>query len=383
MSDSEHFDTLIVGAGFAGSVMAERLAARLGQRVLVVDRRPHIAGNAYDEADEHGVLVHRYGPHIFHTQSAKVVDYLSRFTGWRTYEHRVLAQLEGGLRVPMPINRTTINLLYGLDLRTEEDVVAFLADRAEPVEYVRTSEDAVVSKVGRELYETFFRGYTRKQWQRDPSELHASVCGRLPTRTNTDDRYFTDDFQQMPLAGYTRMFERILDHPRIEVCLSTDLEDVRGEVAYDHLVYTGPIDAFFGYRFGALPYRSLEWELETVETPDRGLVQPCASINFPSENVAHTRITEYRWLTGQTHTASTLAVEYPRTEGDPYYPIPNQETRGLYKRYAALAAELPEVTFVGRLARYQYLNMDQVVGQALATFEGLVDSGAVAEVPVA
>ncbi len=383
MSDSEHFDTLIVGAGFAGSVMAERLAARLGQRVLVVDRRPHIAGNAYDEADEHGVLVHRYGPHIFHTQSAKVVDYLSRFTGWRTYEHRVLAQLEGGLRVPMPINRTTINLLYGLDLRTEEDVVAFLADRAEPVEYVRTSEDAVVSKVGRELYETFFRGYTRKQWQRDPSELHASVCGRLPTRTNTDDRYFTDDFQQMPLAGYTRMFERILDHPRIEVRLSTDLEDVRGEVAYDHLVYTGPIDAFFGYRFGALPYRSLEWELETVETPDRGLVQPCASINFPSENVAHTRITEYRWLTGQTHTASTLAVEYPRTEGDPYYPIPNQETRGLYKRYAALAAELPEVTFVGRLARYQYLNMDQVVGQALATFEGLVDSGAVAEVPVA
>ena len=383
MSVSDHFDTLIVGAGFAGSVMAERLAERLGQRVLVIDRRPHIAGNAYDEADEHGVLVHRYGPHIFHTKSAKVVDYLSRFTQWRPYEHRVLAQLDGGLRVPMPINRTTINLLYGLDLRTEEDVAAFLADRAEPMEYVRTSEDAVVSKVGRELYETFFRGYTRKQWQRDPSELHASVCGRLPTRTNTDDRYFTDDFQQMPLGGYTRMFERILDHPRIEVRLSTDLEDVRDELAYDHLVYTGPIDAFFGYRFGALPYRSLEWELETVETPDRGLVQPCASINFPSEEVAHTRITEYRWLTGQAHTASTLAVEYPRTEGDPYYPIPNEETRELYKRYAALGAQLPDVTFVGRLARYQYLNMDQVVGQALATFESLVDSGVVAEVPAA
>src|SRR5215212_6662219 len=196
------YDVLVVGAGYAGSVIAERLASRCGLSSLVIDRRDHIAGNAYDYVDEHGVLVHKYGPHIFHTNSEKVVDYLSQFTDWRPYEHRVLASVEGQL-VPMPINRTTINMLYGLGLTTEEEVSQFLAERAEPVEYIRTSEDVVVAKVGRELYEKFFRGYTRKQWQRDPSELHSSVCARIPIRTNTDDRYFTDSFQKMPLEGYT------------------------------------------------------------------------------------------------------------------------------------------------------------------------------------
>jgi UDP-galactopyranose mutase len=370
------YDVLVAGAGYAGSVMAERLASQRDARVLVVDRRPHIAGNAYDYIDEHGVLVHAYGPHIFHTKSKRVVDYLSRFTDWSPYEHRVVAEVDGK-HVPVPINRTTINELYGLDLRTDDDVEAFYAERREPIEHVRTSEDTVVAKVGRDLYEKFFRGYTRKQWDRDPSELHASVCGRIPVRTNTDDRYFTDWHQAMPTEGYTAMFERILDHPNIDVSLSTDIGDVRDEVEHGHLVYTGPIDAFFGYRFGRLPYRSLEWELRNEPTPDGGHVLPAGSINYPSEDVPHTRVTEFRRLTGQTpHPSSTLAVEFPRSEGDPYYPIPRDDTRALYRKYEALAGELRDVTFVGRLARYQYLNMDQVVGQALSAFAKLAARGA-------
>jgi UDP-galactopyranose mutase len=372
------YDVLVVGAGYAGAIMAERLASQRGQRVLVVDRRPHIAGNAHDYLDEHGVLVHAYGPHIFHTKSHAVVDYLSQFTDWRPYEHRVTAEVDGK-RLPLPINRTTINELYGLDLRTDEEVEAFYADRREPIAHVRTSEDTVVAKVGRDLYEKFFRGYTRKQWARDPAELHASVCGRIPVRTNTDDRYFTDWHQAMPADGYTAMFERILAHPNIDVSLGTPFEDVRSEVDHRQLVYTGPIDAYFGYRFGRLPYRSLEWELRSEPTPDGGLVQPSASVNYPSEDVPYTRVTEFRWLTGQTpHASSTLAVEFPRSEGDPYYPIPHESTRALYRKYEALAAELPDVTFVGRLARYQYLNMDQVVGQALSAFAKIGAAGRLA-----
>ena len=367
------YDTLVVGAGYAGSIMAEQLAARCGQRVLVIDRRDHIAGNAYDYHDEHGVLVHRYGPHIFHTNSEKVVQYLSQFTEWRPYEHRVLAHVDGK-NVPIPINRTTINLLYGLDLSTDEDVERFLAERAEPVDYIRNSEDVVVAKVGRELYETFFRGYTRKQWQRDPSELAASVCARIPIRTNTDDRYFTDSFQKVPAEGYTAMFARMLDQPGIDVQVDTDYYEIAGELEYDHLVWTGPIDRFFDHRFGELPYRSLEFELVNEPTPDGALLFPAGQMNEPSEDVPYTRRSEFRHITGQTHGTSTYAVEYSRAEGDPYYPIPNDETRALYKRYEALAADLPDVTFVGRLARYQYLNMDQVVGQALSTAERLIAS---------
>ena len=367
----DSFDVLVVGAGYAGSVIAERLATQTEQRVLVVDRRDHVAGNAYDYHDEHGVLVHRYGPHIFHTTSAKVVDYLSQFTDWRPYEHRVRSRVDGKL-LPIPINRTTVNELYGLSLETDAEVTAFYDDRAESVAHVRTSEDVVVSKVGRELYEKFFRGYTRKQWQRDPSELHASVTARVPTRTNADDRYFTDWFQQMPADGYAAMFERILADPRIEVRLDTDFADVRDEVQYSHLVYTGPIDAYFDHRFGALPYRSLEFEVRNVATPDGGLVQPVAIINEPSEDVPYTRTTEYRHMTGQTHSSSSLHLEYPRSEGDPYYPIPSDDARALYRRYQAVAERESDVTFVGRLARYQYLDMDQVVGQALSAYAKLV-----------
>jgi UDP-galactopyranose mutase len=358
------YDVMVVGAGFAGSVMAERLAADGAKRVLVVDRRPHIAGNAYDRFDEHGVLIHQYGPHIFHTNSDEVVQYLSRFTKWHTYEHRVLADING-LLVPMPINRTTLNLLYDADLQSDEQAAAFLATRAEPVDVIRTSADVVISAVGRELYETFFQGYTRKQWGMDPSELDKSVTARVPTRTNTDDRYFTDKFQAMPADGYTRMFERILDHPNIDVLLGVDYSEARAAYPHRHLVFTGPIDEYFGHRFGRLPYRSLHFRHEHRKA-DR--FQDVAVVNFPAEHVAHTRITEYKYLTGQTCRGTSLTYEYPSADGDPYYPIPCPENQELFKRYEALALAEQDVTFVGRLATYRYYNMDQIVGQALATY---------------
>ena len=373
------YDTLIVGAGYAGSIVAERLASELGHRVLVIDRRDHIAGNAFDYIDDNGVQVHKYGPHIFHTNSTKVVDYLSRFTEWRPYEHRVLASVDGKW-LPMPINRDTVNRLYGLDLKTEEDVEAFYAERREEREMLLTSEDSVVAKVGWDLYEKFFRGYTRKQWELDPKDLHASVTARIPIRTNTDDRYFTDTWQRMPADGYTAMFERILDHPDIDIRTGTDYEEARDDTEFGHLVWTGPIDEYFGHRFGPLPYRSLHFDLETVETPGGGFHFPVGSINEPSEEIPYTRRTEFRHLSGQEGLErSTIAVEYPRSEGDPYYPIPREQNRALFKRYRALADEIAdEVTFCGRLGNYQYLNMDQVTAQALTTFERMVTDQRVA-----
>lgn len=359
-----HYDYLIVGAGFAGAVMAERLASQLDKHVLVIDKRPHIGGNAYDFINDAGVLMHQYGPHIFHTNSDDIFAYLSQFTSWRAYEHRVLARI-GDQHVPIPINRTTLNALYGLDLKTDEDAAAYLASRAEPVANVRTSEDVVIAAVGRELYELFFRGYTRKQWALDPSELDKSVTARVPTRTNTDDRYFTDRFQYMPLDGYTKMFSRMLEHPNIELRLGVDFERVRDAVSYDKLIYTGPIDAYYGYRYGKLPYRSLRFRHETV---DGEQFQPVGTVNYPDERVPYTRITEYKHLTGQAHERTTITYEYPCSEGDPYYPIPRAENQALFKRYEALARAEKDVHFVGRLATYRYYNMDQVVGQALSLF---------------
>ncbi|MDR5733327.1 UDP-galactopyranose mutase [Caballeronia sp. LZ025] len=365
---AEGFDYLIVGAGFAGSVMAERLAAQYGQRVLIVDRRPHIGGNAYDEHNSDGVLIHRYGPHIFHTNAQRVVDYLSRFTEWRPYRHRVLASVDGML-VPMPINLTTLNLLYSLNLSPEQ-AEAFLAARAEPVSEIRTSEDVVVNKVGRELYEKFFRCYTRKQWGIDPSDLDRSVTARVPIRTTTEDSYFNDVFQCMPREGYTRMFEKMLSHPNIEVKLGTDYKEVRKRVNFGKLIYTGPIDEYFDHCLGKLPYRSLIFRHETL---DQEFFQSVAVVNYPSESVRHTRITEYKHLTGQQHRKTSITYEYPNDEGDPYYPIPRPANAALFKRYQALAEFHPEVTFAGRLGSYRYYNMDQVVAQALSTVERIAE----------
>ncbi len=362
------FDYLIVGAGFAGSVLAERLASQLGKRVLICDKRPHIGGNAYDCYDDAGVLIHKYGPHIFHTNCARIFEYLSQFTRWRPYEHRVIAHVDGKL-LPFPINVDTVNRLYGLSL-TGEDVVDFFKKRAKTNGTVRTSEDAVVSKIGVELYEKFFKNYTRKQWGLDPSELDAAVAARVPARTNHDDRYFTDDYQFMPLHGYTRMFEAMLSHPKITTVIGTDYRELLNEVRYRDMIYTGPVDAFFDYRFGKLPYRSLEFELKTF---DQEVFQPGAVINYPNEH-AYTRCTEFKYLTGQKHHATSVVYEYPRAEGDPYYPVPRPENAELYRRYKKLADTTPNVHFVGRLATYRYYNMDQVVGQALAVFHDIAKS---------
>jgi UDP-galactopyranose mutase len=361
------YDYLVIGAGFAGSVIAERLASQHDAHVLVVDRRPHVGGNAYDHLDEAGVLIHQYGPHIFHTNSDEIVDYLSQFTEWRPYEHKVLAEVRGQL-VPIPINRTTLNKLFDLDLKTDEEAAAYLASRAETVEEIKTSEDVVINAVGRELYELFFQGYTRKQWGIDPSGLDKAVTARIPTRTNTDDRYFGDKHQIMPKHGYTAMFNRMLDHPNIDVLLSTDYKDVIEEIDAGHVVFTGPIDEYFEFRFGKLPYRSLRFEHKVV---DQGQYQPVAVVNYPDPQVPYTRITEYKHLTGQSHSKTSITYEYPSAEGDPYYPIPRAENQALFKKYEALADSTAGVTFVGRLATYRYYNMDQVVGQALATFRRL------------
>ena len=368
----QEFDYLVVGAGFAGATIAERVARGVGKRVLLVDRRNHIGGNAYDHYDDAGILVHRYGPHIFHTNSREVFDYLSRFTEWRPYEHRVRASVDGRL-VPLPINLDTINELYGLSLSVPE-LEAFLTAVAEPVERIRTSEDVVVSKVGRDLYLKFFRNYTRKQWGLDPSELDASVAARVPARLNRDDRYFTDAYQAMPLHGYTRMFERMLDHPNVKVLLQTDYRELDGLIPYGEMVYTGPVDEFFDLRYGKLPYRSLEFRFETHE---QERFQPAPVINFPNEH-AYTRCTEFKYLTGQEHPKTTVVYEYPRADGDPYYPVPRPENSELYQRYKALADATPCVHFVGRLATYKYYNMDQVVAQALRAFRRIVGGRQVA-----
>jgi UDP-galactopyranose mutase len=364
------FDAIVVGAGFAGCVMAERLASEDGMRVLVVERRDHVGGNAFDEYDAAGILVHRYGPHIFHTNSDRIFAYLSRFTAWRPYEHRVRAMVSGKT-YPIPINLDTVNDLYGWQL-TSAELSAWYAAAAEPRAEIRTSEDAVVAKVGRDLYEVFYRGYTRKQWGLDPSQLDAQVAARIPIRCDRDDRYFTDRHQAMPLHGYTRLFQRMLDHPNISVELETDWREIAPRFGDSPplLVWTGPIDAYFAFCFGPLPYRSLEFRFETHDVE---WTQEVGTINHPNDE-AFTRVTEFKHLTGQQHPRTTLAYEYPRAEGDPYYPIPRPENAALYRRYAALAEQSDDVVFVGRLATYRYYDIDQVVAQALVTHEKVAAS---------
>ena len=360
------YDYLIVGAGFAGSVLAERLANE-GKKILIVDKRDHIGGNAFDYYNNDGILIHKYGPHIFHTNSKDVFEYLGQFTEWRAYEHKVLASVDGQL-VPIPINLNTINLLYGLNLN-ENEVEAFFESRAEKVDRIVTSEDVVVSKVGRELYEKFFRGYTRKQWDLDPSQLDASVTARVPTRTNNDDRYFTDTYQYMPLNGYTKMFEKMLSNPNINIMLSTDYKDIVETTPHKFMIYTGPVDSYFDYCYGKLPYRSLQFKFETIDAES---FQPTGTVNYPNEH-DYTRITDFKYLTGQKNSKTAIVYEYPKAEGDPYYPVPRPENAEIYKKYQQLASATTNTFFVGRLATYKYYNMDQVVAQSLTLFKKLMN----------
>lgn len=359
------YDFLIIGCGFAGAVLAERLAKQ-GKKIVILDKRDHIAGNAYDYYNEDGIMIHKYGPHIFHTNSEEVFKYLSQFTEWRPYEHRVLASVDGQL-VPIPINLTTINKLYGSNLSSSQ-VKDFLASKAEVRKPVLTSEDVVINAVGKELYEKFFRGYTKKQWDLDPSDLDASVTARVPTRTNSDDRYFTDTFQAMPKNGYTEMFRKMLEHPNIHIMLNTNYQDIVDLIPHKKLIFTGPVDRYFDFRFGKLPYRSINFEFETLEQHQ---YQVTGTINYPISNL-YTRITEFKHLTGQKHSKTTIVYEYPTGEGDPYYPIPRKENQEIYNQYKKLADEMPDVYFTGRLGTYKYYNMDQVVAQSLALFRKII-----------
>ena len=361
------FDYLIVGAGFAGSVLAERLANIAGKKVLIIDKRSHIGGNAFDHYNKDGILVHKYGPHIFHTNSREVFDYLGKFTDWRPYEHKVLASVDGQL-LPIPINLNTINSMYGLSLNSDQ-LEDFFTERAVKKTPVLTSEDVVIGRVGKELYEKFFKGYTKKQWDLDPSELDASVTARVPIRTNRDDRYFVDTFQAMPAQGYTQMFEKMLDHPNIKIMLNTDYKEIVDHFQFRKMIYTGPIDRFFDFRYGKLPYRSLQFKFETV---DKDVAQVAGTINYPNEH-PYTRITEFKYLTGQKHHKTSLVTEYPMAEGDPYYPIPTIANAELYKKYQALATESVNTYFTGRLATYKYYNMDQVVAQSLTLFKKIIN----------
>lgn len=358
------YDYAIVGAGFSGSVLAERLASA-GKKILLIDKRRHIAGNAFDHYNKDGILVHEYGPHIFHTNSAEVFEYLSRFTAWRPYEHRVLSSVNGQL-LPIPINLDTVNRLYGYNF-TSEELIAYYARVSLPVADIKTSEDVVVSQVGRDLYEKFFRGYTRKQWDADPSELSSIVTARIPVRYDREDRYFTDKFQAMPLHGFTRMFENMLAHPDIHIMLQTDFKDLSKHILYKQLIYTGSIDEYFGHCFGKLPYRSLRFQHETLDTE---WSQQVAVVNYPND-APYTRITEYKHLTGQQHTKTSISYEFPCWDGSPYYPVPKPENMELYQKYARLAEKETGVHFMGRLGSYRYYNMDQVVAQALTLYKKL------------
>jgi UDP-galactopyranose mutase len=359
-------DVLVVGIGFAGATLARALADA-GYRVHLVDRRSHIAGNAYDTIDAHGIIVHPYGPHIFHTNSDRIFEFLSRFTKWRRYAHRVVSKV-GDQLLPFPINRSTINRLYGLDL-DEDGVAAFLARVQVPKSTVINSEDVVLASVGHDLCDKFYRGYTRKHWGLDLSDLSAGVAARIPVRANDDDRYFTDTHQCMPEQGYTALFRCMLDHPQISYDVGIDFADVGNEYRYRHLVYTGRIDAYFDFLYGALPYRSLAFEHEHFANVRR--VQDVATINYPNDR-AYTRVTEFKHLTGQEHTGTSVVREYPQADGEPFYPIPRIDNEVLFKRYQSRAEKCPDVTFVGRLAQYRYYNMDQVVGAALAAASRVV-----------
>lgn len=379
-----NFDYFIVGAGFAGMTVAERLVRKKGARVLIVEKRNHIGGNAHDHYDDAGVLIHRYGPHYFRTNSPRIREYLSQFTEWTPVDYTIKSFTRDRYW-NFPINLNTFEQLIGRPA-TSEEFVDWLEKNKVPVENPRNSEEIILSQVGHELYELFFKGYTLKQWKRHPRELDASVCGRIPIRTNRDDRYLKEDFQALPSAGYHRIFERMARAMgnNVKILLNTDYREVLPHVRFDHMVYTGPIDAYFDFAHGKLPYRSLRFEFESFEgkalaareqiSGKSGFWQPAMQVNYPDESVPWTRIVEIKHATGQRCAPTTIVREFPEDFGagkEPYYPVPNAESQSIYKRYKEMADASPGVSFIGRLATYRYYNMDQVVGMALAEAEKL------------
>lgn len=375
-------DYLVIGAGFSGLVLAERLSNECGASCIIVEKRDHIGGNAQDEHDDHGVLIHKYGPHYFRTNSSKIREYLSRFTEWHPLKYKILSYAEGRYW-NFPINLNTFEQFIGRS-STSEEFEEWLAKNRVPIANPANSEEVIISQVGWDLYEKFFKNYTLKQWKKHPKELDASVCGRIPVRTNRDDRYLREDFQALPKAGYHRLFRRMLaSSPRVKVMLRTDYREIMPHVTFKHLIFTGPIDEYFGHCYGPLPYRSLRFENQSFTAEELkpreaisgkpGFWQPAMQVNYPNEK-DFTRIVEIKHATNQACTNTTIVTEYPDNFGpgkEAYYPIPAPETSALYQKYAARAEALENVSFVGRLATYRYYNMDQVVGMALTEFDKL------------
>jgi UDP-galactopyranose mutase len=377
MQADRYTDFLIIGAGCAGLVVAEQLAAA-GWRCVVVDRRTHIGGNAFDEIDGAGVLVHRYGPHYFRTNSQRIIDYLSRFTDWHEVAYTIKS-FARGCYWSFPINLNTFEEFLGHPA-TAAEFAEWMEQVKVPIANPTTSEEIIISQVGREFYELFYEGYTIKQWQRHPRELDAAVCGRIPIRTNRDDRYLTEEFQALPAKGYTAMFARLLETtPRITLQLGVDFQEARQRWNHKHLIFTGPVDEYFGHRLGHLPYRSLRFEAESLAgealaarqeiSGKAGYWQPTMQVNYPGLEVPFTRIVEIKHATGQQVPATTIVREFPKDwqpGAEPFYPVPAPAAQAAYQRYAQLAEAEPNVSFIGRLATYRYYNMDQVIGMALA-----------------
>lgn len=359
------FDALIVGAGISGSVMARRIAEEKNQEVLVIEKRNHIGGYCYDYRDENGILIHKFGPHIFRTDSERIWNYLSRFTEWEDYQHKVLTNV-GGKLYPMPINLDTINDFLGANYTAESVDGYFERHRTHPEE-IKSVKDVIESQIGKEFYHAFFEKYTEKQWGMPCEELPPEVVARIPIRKNRDDRYFTQKYQALPKEGYTRMIRNILDHPKIHILLNTDYKDIRDDLRCDHVYYSGSIDEYFDYRFGRLPYRSVTFRFETHPVEQ---YQPVAVVNYPN-NYDYTRITEFKHFYHVNAANTVIAKEIPGSEGDHSYPIPTNENKALYERYAALPHD--NVTFIGRLGEYRYYSMEQIIDKILGyRFESIL-----------
>lgn len=363
-------DILIIGAGISGAVLAERYAA-IGKKVLILEKRNHIAGNCYDYIDENNILVSKYGAHLFHTQDEEVWKYVNKFSEWYDWEHKVLANVDDEL-VPIPVNITTVNKLFDLDLKDQDEMKEWLETNRENYEDAENGREAVLNKVGSVLYEKMFRHYTKKQWDKYPEELDASVLNRIPVRTNFDDRYFSDKYQALPKGGYTKLFKKILAHPNIHVELNTDYFDVKDKVkGFEKLFYTGPIDRFFEFKHSLeekLEYRSINFVSETI---DMEFFQENSVINYPGLEVDFTRIIEYKHFGNQQSDKTTIVKEFTVDTGEPYYPVPNQKNTLIYQRYKEEAEKLLDIYFVGRLANYKYFNMDQAFKNALDLFKSL------------
>lgn len=367
---------VIIGAGISGSVLAERYAVA-GKKVLILEKRNHIGGNCYDYIDQNGILVSKYGAHLFHTQMEDVWDYVNRFSEWYSWEHRVLAKVDDQL-VPIPVNINTVNKLFNLSISSEEEMIDWLENNRLPIAEPKNGKEAVLDKVGPILYEKMFRHYTKKQWDKYPEELNASVLNRIPVRTNKDDRYFSDKYQALPKEGYTKIFEKMLNHPNIKIKLNTDYFDVMDELeGYSKLFYTGPIDRFFEFKHSLkdkLEYRSINFVAETV---DSEYYQSNSVVNYPGMEVDFTRIVEYKHFGNQKSQKTTIVKEYTTDEGEPYYPVLNAKNLAIYKKYQEEAAQIKDVYFVGRLANYKYFNMDEAFKNALDLYhklEGVTDA---------